>query len=42
MVVDGERLDAVSDIPPEELPLLFQYCGCTVTVDDTGTVCVEN
>lgn len=42
MVVDGERLDAVSDIPPEELPMLFQYCGYTVTVDDTGTVCVEN
>lgn len=42
MVVDGERLDAVLDAPPEELPMLFQYCGYTVTVDDTGTLCVEN
>lgn len=42
MVVDGERLDAVLDAPSEELPMLFQYCGYTVAVDDTGTLCVEN
>ncbi|AEM57069.1 hypothetical protein HISP_07455 [Haloarcula hispanica N601] len=42
LVVDGERLDAVLDAPPEELPMLFQYCGYTVSVDDTGTLCVEN
>ncbi|MFU1781710.1 HalOD1 output domain-containing protein [Haloarcula japonica] len=42
MVVDGERLDSVLDAPPEELPMLFQYCGYTVTIDDMGTLCVEN
>ncbi|EMA13601.1 HalOD1 output domain-containing protein [Haloarcula marismortui] len=42
MVVDCERLDAVLDAPSEELPMLFQYCGYTVSVDDTGTLCVEN
>ena len=42
MAVDGERLDAVPDAPPEESPMLFHYCGYTVTIDDTGTLCVEN
>ncbi|WP_058995970.1 HalOD1 output domain-containing protein [Haloarcula sp. NS06] len=42
MVVDGERLDAVSDIPPGELPMLFQYCGYTITIDGTGMLYVEN
>jgi len=42
MVVDGERLDTVSDTSPEEPPMLFHYCGYTVTIDDTGTLRIEN
>jgi hypothetical protein len=42
LVVDGERLDAVPYTPSGESPMLFRYCGYTVSVDDTGTLRVEN
>lgn len=42
LVVDGERLDAVPDTSLEESPMLFRYCGYTVTVDDSGTLRIEN
>jgi len=42
LAVDVERLDAVPDTSPGEVPMLFRYCGYTVTVDETGTLHIEN
>jgi len=42
LVVDSERLDAVPNTASSESSMLFRYCGYTVTVNETGTLCVEN
>ncbi|MDS0221465.1 hypothetical protein NDI54_08895 [Haloarcula sp. S1AR25-5A] len=42
LVVDAKRLDAVPGTSSGEPPMLFHYCGYTITVDDTGTLRVEN